>query len=59
MKIEELKNKIICGDAVLELKKLTDNSVDCCITDPPYNAENIGPNKKVYSQGKMKLPLKK
>ena len=34
MKIE--LNKIICGDALSELKKLPDESIDCCITSPPY-----------------------
>lgn len=28
--------KIICGDSLEELKKLPDESVDCCITSPPY-----------------------
>ena len=31
-----MKHKIICGDAVEELKKLPENSVDTCVTDPPY-----------------------
>ena len=30
-------NKIICGDAVEELKKLPDNSVDLIVTSPPYD----------------------
>jgi len=34
--IEEFKNKIICGDALTELKKLSDNSIDCIVTSPPY-----------------------
>ena len=25
-----------CGDALIELKKIPDESVDCCITSPPY-----------------------
>lgn len=29
-------NKIICGDAIQELKKFPDNSVDLIIADPPY-----------------------
>lgn len=29
--------KIICGDAVEELKKIPDNSVRLIVTDPPYN----------------------
>ena len=36
MKIEELKNKIICGDALIELKKLPDECIDLVITSPPY-----------------------
>jgi modification methylase len=30
-------NKIIQGDALTELKKLPENSIDCVITSPPYN----------------------
>lgn len=30
--------KVINGDALTELKKITDESVDCCITSPPYYA---------------------
>lgn len=30
-------NKIICGDAVEELKKLPDNSIDLVVTSPPYD----------------------
>ena len=29
-------NQIICGDALKELKKLPDESIDMCITSPPY-----------------------
>jgi len=25
-----------CGDALVELKKMPKESVDCCITSPPY-----------------------
>ena len=27
---------LICGDALIELKKMADESIDCCITSPPY-----------------------
>jgi len=27
---------IICGDALTELRKLPDESVNCCVTSPPY-----------------------
>ncbi|MBI2035221.1 MAG: repressor LexA [Candidatus Liptonbacteria bacterium] len=30
-------NKIICGDAVAELKKLSNESCDVIVIDPPYN----------------------
>jgi len=30
-------NKIICGDALVELKRLPDKSCDVVIADPPYN----------------------
>lgn len=30
------------GDCVELLKTLPDNSIDCCVTDPPYNYEFIG-----------------
>ena len=29
-------NKIICGNALLELKKFPDDFVDCIVTSPPY-----------------------
>jgi len=29
-------NKIICGNALIELKKIPDESIDCIITSPPY-----------------------
>jgi DNA modification methylase len=35
-KIEEIRNKIICGDALSESKKIPNESVDCIITSPPY-----------------------
>src|SRR3989339_1659510 len=30
-------NEIICGDAVAELKKFPDNSIDLIVTSPPYD----------------------
>lgn len=29
-------NQIICGDSLTELKRFTSESIDCCITSPPY-----------------------
>ena len=34
----ENKNTIICGDCLNVLKSLPDNSIDCCVTSPPYYA---------------------
>ena len=36
---ERFLDKIICGDALKTLKKMSDNSVDLIITSPPYNFE--------------------
>ena len=33
---------IINGDCIEEMKKINDNSIATCITDPPYNYEFIG-----------------
>lgn len=35
-------NQIICSDCISGLKSLPENSIDGCITDPPYNYEFIG-----------------
>ena len=32
------KDKIYCGDSLEVLKTLPDNSIDCCVTSPPYYA---------------------
>lgn len=34
--IEEIKNKIICGDALKELKQIPNETIDMVITSPPY-----------------------
>lgn len=49
-------NQIICGDSFEVMKKIPDDSVDLVLTDPDYNAKDIGPNHRTYSNGKMKLP---
>jgi len=48
-------NQIICGDAVEELKKIPDNSVDLVITDPPYgiSRELNCKNKRLGSTAKL------
>lgn len=35
-KIEEFVNKIICGDSLEVLTRVPDNSIDMCLTSPPY-----------------------
>lgn len=34
------KIELICGDALIEMKKIPDKSIDLVLTDPPYNASN-------------------
>lgn len=51
-------NKVICGDCLEVMKGMPNNCVDLILTDPPYNAKNIGPDKKEYSKGQMQLPPK-
>ena len=34
--LDDIKDKIICGDVIEELKKFPDESIDCVITSPPY-----------------------
>ncbi len=39
-------HNLILGDALTELKKLKDNSIDLVLTDPPYGIQSLsGPNK--------------
>lgn len=50
-------NQIIQGDCLELLKTFPDKSVDLVLTDPPYNARNIGPNARVYEGTTMQIPL--
>jgi DNA modification methylase len=52
-----MKNQIITGNCIEIMKTMSDKSVDLILTDPPYNAINIGPDKRTYSLGEMQLPL--
>ena len=38
----DLKNKVICGDCLEELKKLAESSIDAIVTDPPYELGFMG-----------------
>ena len=37
---DEIKNTFICGDALHEMKKIPDGSIDLIVTFPPYNLKN-------------------
>ena len=43
--------QIINNDCLKELIKLDDNSIDCCITDPPYFIDKLDNN---WNSKKMK-----
>ena len=52
-----MTNKIICGDALTELKKLESNSIDLLCTDPPYGIKFMSkswdralPDKQVWAE---------
>jgi len=45
---DDFINKIICGDCLKIMELIPDKSIDLVLTDPPYNAKNIGPNQRVY-----------
>jgi site-specific DNA-methyltransferase (adenine-specific) len=38
--LSEVLDTIICGDAVKEMRRLPDESVDLVVTSPPYNLKN-------------------
>lgn len=38
--LKNILNTIICGDALEEMKKIPDSSIDLVVTSPPYNLKN-------------------
>lgn len=38
-----MNGKIIHGDSIEELRKIPDNSIDACVTDPPYELTSARP----------------
>ncbi|MCK5523578.1 MAG: site-specific DNA-methyltransferase [Thiomargarita sp.] len=38
----DIIDKVFCGDCVNVMAEMPDDSIACCITDPPYNYEFIG-----------------
>ena len=53
---QENNIEIYLGDCLEIIKELP--AIDLVLTDPPYNAKNIGSQHKKYSQGPMQLPEK-
>lgn len=52
-------NKIICGDALEILKTLPDNSIQCCVTSPPYySLHDYGHDKQIGLEGSISEYLK-
>lgn len=49
MTVESIINKIICGDAQLILKMFPENSIDMCITSPPFF------NQRMYNLGDKEI----
>ena len=37
----DLKNKLINGDSLKELKKIPDETFDLIFADPPYNLQSV------------------
>ena len=54
---DRAKNKMICGDCVVELEKISDASIDIVITDPPYGIDYIS-NRSQFSDHVTKNGMK-
>lgn len=53
---EKAKNKLICGDCLIELEKLPDASIDLVITDPPYGMNYVS-NRSIHNDHVTKQGL--
>ncbi len=42
--LDNIKNKILCGDILDEIKKIPEKSIDLVVTSPPYNLKNSSGN---------------
>lgn len=49
------KIELICGDCLIEMKKIPNKSIDLCLTDPPYG---IGAEKGTSGFGKCKQKVR-
>jgi len=47
-RIDDIRNTIIQGNALEVLKNIPDNSIDACITDPPYGLSDHKPDDVVF-----------
>ena len=54
---KKAKNKLMCGDALIELEKLEDASIDIVITDPPYGIDYKS-NRSKYDEHVTKNTVK-
>lgn len=52
----ELINTVVQGDCLEGMKMIPRKAIPLVLTDPPYNAKNIGPNERVYENQTMQLP---
>ncbi len=50
-KIEDIKNKIICGDNLDIAKDIPSNSISACLTDPPYGLGFMGKEWDTFKDG--------
>ena len=58
--VQELVNKVVCGDAIEELKKMPPKSVNLVCIDPPYNIgkdewDKLGIVRKGYGGNKENI----
>lgn len=42
--LDNIRNKILCGDVLTELRKIPEKSIDLVVTSPPYNLKNSSGN---------------
>lgn len=56
-----LEDELLYGDCIDILKSVPDKSVDCCITDPPYNISGYDNKKEIgwYKSNKLWTETKK
>ena len=47
MKENEFIDQMILGDSLEKMSQLPDNSIDCCIADPPYNISGYDDKKQI------------